>query len=64
MGDLELVYLLTVTSKFTLPELVTQICDDFVETGRFLFVSLLGFVLFFYGDSPRTPPLEGTSLHE
>ena len=52
MGGLELVYLFTVTSEFTLPDFVTQIRVDFLETSRFS-----------YGESPRTPPLEGTSLH-
>ena len=51
MGDLEVVYLLTVTNEFTLPEFVTHICGDFVQT-----------CLFPYGQSPRTPLLEGTSL--
>ena len=52
MGDFKAVHLLTVTGEFTLPEFVTQVCGDFVETRRFS-----------YGESPRTPPLVGTSLH-
>ena len=40
-------------SEFTLPEAVTQKCmGHLCEAGRFS-----------YGESPRTPPLEGTSLH-
>ena len=40
-------------SEFTLPEAVTQKCTwGPCESGRFS-----------YGESPRTPPLEGTSLH-
>ena len=53
LGDLESVYDLSpITSEFTLPEAVTQKCGIFVEQ-----------VVFSYGESPRTPPLEGTSLH-
>ena len=40
-------------SEFTPPEAVTQTCMwRPSEAGRFS-----------YGESPRTPPLEGTSLH-
>ena len=54
MGDLEPVYdPLTITSELTLPESATQTRGNiFVEQ-----------VEFSYGESPRTPPLEGTSLH-
>ena len=41
------------SSEFALPEVVTQECMWLLcESGRFS-----------YGESPRTPPLEGTSLH-
>ena len=41
------------SSEFALPEVVTQECMwRLCESGRFS-----------YGESPRTPPLEGTSLH-
>ena len=54
MGDLEPVYdPLTITSELTLPESATQTRGNiFVEQ-----------VEFSYGESPRTPPLDGTSLH-
>ena len=57
LGDLQpvppTVYdLFTVTSEFTLPEAVTQMTRCLCKAGRFS-----------YGESPRTPPLEGTSLH-
>ena len=50
MGDLGPVYdlFMILLMKFTLPEPVTYLC----KAGRFS-----------YGESPRTPPLEGTSLH-
>ena len=54
LGDLEPVYdLFPITGEFALPEAVTQTCMwHHCEAGRF-----------HYGESPRTPPLEGTSLH-
>ena len=52
LGDLEPVYDLSpITSEFTLPKAVIQTCCLCV-TSRFS-----------YGESPWTPPLEGTSLH-
>ena len=54
LGDLEPVYdLFPVTSELALPEVVTQIC----------MWKLCGACRFSYGESPRTPPLERTSLH-
>ena len=55
LGDLEPVYdLFPITSGLALPELaVTQTCMwQLCGAGRFS-----------YGESPRTPPFEGTSLH-
>ena len=51
--ELELVYQFTITSESTLPEAVIQTCVwHLCDEGRFS-----------YGEPPRTPPLEGTSLH-
>ena len=53
LGNLEPVCdLFLITNEFILPEAVTQICLRLCGAGRFS-----------YGESPRTPPLEGTSLH-
>ena len=53
-GDLEPVYdPFPITSELALTEVVTQTCAwQLCGAGRFS-----------YGESPRTPPLEGTSLH-
>ena len=55
LGDLEPVYDLF-PSEFTLLIAVTQ-------GMLFVFLLLCGTGRFPYGESPRTPPLEGTSLH-
>ena len=52
LGDLEPVYDL-LTDEITRPEAVTQ-------TVRYRVCTAGGFS---YGESPRTPPREGTSLH-
>ena len=54
MGGLEPVCdLFPNTAEFALPEAVAQTCMwHHYKAGRFS-----------YGESPRTPPLEGTSLH-
>ena len=54
LGDLEPVFdLFPTANESTVPEAVTQMCGVFVkQVGRFS-----------YGELPRTPPLEGTSLH-
>ena len=58
LGDLEPVYdLFTIASETTLPEAVSQTSGTFVKQ-----ISFFSFFLF-KGESPRTPPLEGTSLH-
>ena len=49
----EILSLFTTCLPFTLPEAVTQTSGIFVKAGSFS-----------YGESPWTPPLEGTSLHQ